>query len=295
MNTGYIDAIIFLVVFTLAIYIFSFLLKKINTLVVTCIEIIVGSSFILLYLLFVEKLSLWAIFISPSKGNYLWLSIAGFLGFLGGNYFSLINLKEGNAGTNSLLAPFITIVSSVLAIYFLNEKLSYNAIIGIVITSSSVLYFLANPSKNKKVNSKSLLSGLISVLLISLSIVFSIKGVFNSSISLFHSIFIKLITTLPLAIIFFVVQIRVRILNSISLQTLLLIPVVILLQTFLANYFWFRASLKLGTSSFQIIIALLPFCVGLVDTFLLKKKQLDRTFYLSASIAVIGIFIFFFP
>jgi drug/metabolite transporter (DMT)-like permease len=294
MNTGYIDAIIFLVVFTIAIYIFSFLLKKINPLLVTCIEIIVGSFLILLYLLFVEKVSFWAIFTTPSKGNYLWLSSAGFLGFFGGNYFSLINLKEGNAGTNSLLAPLITIVSSVLAIYFLNEKLRSNAIIGIIITSSSALYFLANPSKSKKVNSKSLMSGLISVLLISLSIVFSIKGVFNSSISLFHSIFIKLITMLPLAIVFFVMQVRVKILNSIYYKIILLIPVVILLQTFLANYFWLRASLKLGTATFQIIIALLPFCIGLVDSLLLKKKQLDRTFYLSATIATIGIFIFFF-
>ena len=293
MNTGYIDAAMFLVIYTAAIYVFAYLVKRTNVFWLTSIGIIGGVFLILLYLFIIEKASIHSLVSLPSKTALVWLSAAGFLSFIGGNLFSLINLKEGNAGTNSLLAPFITIVSSILAIFFLNEKVSANASIGIIITSFSVLYYLAKPVANKKINVKSLVSGVICVLFISADIICSIKGASKTNISLFHSIFIKLFAMLPFACLLLFFQSNKKQPSYSNNNFILLLVFGILLQVVLPNFFWFRASLKLGTTNFQIIIALLPFCIGLVDAFLIKKKQLDKTFYLSALFAIIGIAIFF--
>ena len=293
INTGYLDAVIFLIVFTIAIYVFAFLIKKIDTLLLIAIEIILGSLMIFLYLIFIENKTIGSLFTVPLRITWLWLTAAGYLSFLGGNYFSLLNLKEGNAGTNSLLSPFITIISSQLAVVFLDEKITKLAFIGIAITSLSVLYYLSKPLTNKSINIKSLLSGTTCVIFISTNIICTIKGVANSNISLFHAIFLKLIAILPIALTIFLMRGRKKMYQIESISTVSLIVLAILLQTILANYFWLSASLKIGTITFQLIVALLPFCVGLVDAFILRKKQLNKTFYLSSLFAIIGIAIFF--
>lgn len=293
MSTGYLDAVIFLIVFTIAIYVFAFLIKTIDAFLLTAIEIILGSIIIFLYLILVENKTIVSLIAEPSKSTWLWLASAGVLSFWGGNYFSLLNLKEGNAGTNSLLSPFITIVSSLLAVVFLNEKISTLAFIGVIITSLSVLYYLVKPLIDKSLNFRSLLSGTACVLFISSNIICTIKGVANSNLSLFHAIFLKLITILPFALTIFLLLGKKKIFQIKSASIVLTVVLGIILQTVFANYFWLSASLKIGTTKFQLIVALLPFCVGLFDALILRKKQLNISFYLSALFAFIGLAIFF--
>lgn len=294
MNNGYLFALLFLVSCAVAVYVFNYLVKFINILLISSLEALIGSLFIFFYLIIGEGKPLSLIFSEVPIEAFQWLCIAGVFNFFGANYFSLQNLKAGNVGTNGLLAPFITISSSILAVIFLDDVINFKMFIGILITTTSVLYYLSKPNNQLSFNKRSLLSGLASVLFISGSIICSIKGATKTNISLFHVVFIKLLITIPFSLLIILINIK-NIKSNIKIKTSIFILLVgVLLQTILANYFWFGASLKLGTVTFQIIIALLPFVIGAIDAFIIRKKQLDKRFYNTALFAVVGIACFFY-
>ncbi len=294
MNNGYLDAIFFLVSCAIAVYVFAYLVQSINILLISALEVLIGSLFIFLYLIVWESKPIASIFTQVPKETFQWLCFAGVFSFLGANYFSLQNLKAGNVGTNGLLAPFITISSSVLAVLFLDDVINSKMFVGILITSASVLYYLSKPNTKNSFNKRSLLSGLASVIFISGSIICSIKGATKSNLSLFHIVFIKLLITVPFSLLIVSAKLnKLRNIRNLKVSIFILL-VGVLLQTIFANYFWFGASLKLGTVTFQIIIALLPFVIGVIDAFVIRKKQLDKRFYSTAFFAVIGIACFFY-
>ncbi len=90
---GYIAAFSVVALYGIGIYSFGYAVKNSSLLYVLLLECLFGLIFIFPLLLFIDKITVIEIFQRPQSENWLWLAIASFSGVVGGNYFSLLNLK----------------------------------------------------------------------------------------------------------------------------------------------------------------------------------------------------------
>ncbi len=203
MLVGYIAAISFNICLCAGIFLFGYASRKASALYVTTLEVISATIFLLPIIIISDKISFNELFTRPSKENWLWLGAAGIFGFISGNFFSLINLKTAGERINSLLSPAITVTSIIAAVFVFGERLTALRLIGTIITLSTVISFLIFKSKNAYTNKRSAAlwsSGLV-IICVTLAIIFSILGTLHSSLSIAHSIWIRLLVALPFLLI----------------------------------------------------------------------------------------------
>ena len=176
---GYLAAfgVVFLLI--IGIYSFGFAAKQTSLLFIVLLETVFGLILILPILFFVNKIGFTEIFALPTKQNWLWLGTAALLGFVLGNYFSLMHIKEAGEKLNSLLSPAITALTIVLSYFFLHDKLAIYQLAGIFVALIAIVLFLTrqNDGLSKKQNYKAVFGGLATIICISFTIICTIKGV----------------------------------------------------------------------------------------------------------------------
>ena len=287
---GYLAAFIVVVMLTAGIYLFGYAARKTSLLYVLLLETVIGLVFIFPLLLWLDHLSITLIFTTAHKENWYWLTAAALFGYVGGNYFSLMNLKAVGEKSNSLLSPAITATVIVLSFFIFDEKLLGRQWVGIFLVLTSVVYFLLRSKTTILLNKKNtgFTSGLLCVIFISLTIICSIKGA-NSNITLLQAIWIRLL----LALIFILIGIpfikEKVILKKHPLKFYMMVIFGVICQTIVANYLWFYSSFHLGIAVFQLILATLPLCVYAVDVYILKKSANAPLFLLVSIITAVGV------
>jgi drug/metabolite transporter (DMT)-like permease len=287
---GYLAAFSVLVLFSIGIYSFGYAVRNSSLLYVLLLECIIGLILILPLILFIEKISILQIFQNPQNENWIWLSAASITGVVGGNYFSLLNIKTAGEKINSLLSPAITAFTILLSYIFLNESLTLLQMLGVLITIGSVVYFLLM-QKNKidlKDKWRGFFSGIMTIICISFTVICSIKGAMHT-ITFLHAIWLKLLIALPLILLAFSFFNK-KIENG-STKSKLYVAIFcgVICQTILAGYLWFYASFSIGVSVFQIILATFPLFMYAVDVYVLRKSKPSFLFLLMAIIAGVGI------
>ena len=287
---GLVAAFVVVVMLTAGIYLFGYAARKSSLLYVLFLETIIGLILIFPLLIWVDHLSLNQIFTSTQKENWYWLAGAAFFGYAGGNYFSLMNLRAVGEKSNSLLSPAITATSIVLSFFVFSEKLLLKQWFGVFIVLSAVIYFLLQPTSNTNFKNKKtgFISGLMCIVCISLTIIFSIKGASNN-VTLLQAIWIRLLLALVVIAPIILLSDKENSPGHHTKKFYAVIFMAVICQTIVANYLWFYASFHLGISVFQLILATLPLFVYAVDTFILKKAANASLFLLVSSIAAIGI------
>lgn len=194
-------SLLFLICLTAGIYFYGYAARNANALYVVALEIICGCIVIIPVVLFLDGLRFTELFTKPQKENWLWLGAASVFGFIGGNFFSLINLRTAGERSNSLLSPAITATAVVASAFVFNEVITATKVAGIIITLSAVTYFLFYKTKDERINTKpftALWSGAATIVCITLTIICSIKGTMHTQLSIMHSVWLRLIDALPL-------------------------------------------------------------------------------------------------
>lgn len=286
---GYLAAYGVIILLIIGIYSFGYAAKQTSLLIVVMLETFFGLLLILPLLLFVNKVGFAEIFTLPTQQNWLWLGAAALMGFVLGNYFSLMHIRDAGEKLNSLLSPAITALTVVLSYFFLNDKLAAQQWAGIVLALVTIVWFLLKQS-NKQLHvpySKGILSGLATIICISFTIICTIKGVGDLPflLAIWLRLFIAFIILLPG---FFLTPKTKNILPKKHLFfTAILIGV--LAQTIGAAYLWLYASFHISISVFQIILATLPLFMYAIDVYIFKKSTPSLYFLICAFVAAAGI------
>jgi len=291
---AYCIAALFTLLLAIAIFCFTEVIKELPPFLVAQQEIIIATVVIAIGLIISTQVSIVTLFTLPTVSNWFWLGLSGIIFFVGGNYHALRNMQFTGEGNNSLLSPVITVISSLLAFIFLNDKLTVLGFIGLLTTVVAVAAYQSK-QVNFKLTKQGFISGWVCIICTSAGIICAIKGAMGSQISLFHSIFLRLFPVFILVLLFNIINKQKLWLVTLKTtrKTLLVLLVAVVLQTIIASYLWFIASLSLGVSKFQVLIALLPFVVAIIDTVILKRKPLTYRFYLTALLAFIGVLLMF--
>ncbi|MGV3656517.1 MAG: EamA family transporter [Chitinophagaceae bacterium] len=161
--------------------------------------------------------------------------------------------------------------------------------LGIVIVLAAVVYFLKSTIKSSQNISGSkagAISGMATVIFISLSIICSIKGA-AEHISILHALFIRLLVAFVLVNVVFAAKRKVADKGG-NLLFFAAVLVGVLVQTIVSNYLWYYASFTIGVAVFQTLIATLPLWVYAIDVYVLKKSKPSFFFLAVALVAGIG-------
>jgi drug/metabolite transporter (DMT)-like permease len=292
MLAGYLLSFVFVVLLAAGIFLFGYASRRASTLYVVALEVILGWVLITPVILFTDVLSFSELFTKPSKENWLWLGAAAIVGFIGGNFFSVINLRTGRERMNSLLSPAITACAVLAAGLVFQEQITLVKAIGIIVTLTAIIIFLHYRTKNaaRPVQANTALwSGAATVLCITFTIIFSIKGTQHTQLSIMHSVWLRLLVALPFVLMIFLTQ------PSLAANSLLklygAITAGVIAQTIIASYLWFYCTYKVGISAFQVIIATLPFFVYAADVYLFNKTKRSAYFLITAFVALLGIWL----
>ncbi len=274
MLSGYLAAFLFLICLTAGIFLFGYAARKTATIKVTFLEIVLGLFLITAVLIGHQQLSFKQLFTTPSLYNWMYLGLAAVTGTLGGNYFSLLNLKWGGETLNSLLSPAITATVVLFSVVADKAFLAPTQICGIVLTLVAVLFFLwFNNGKTIHVANhlKAIWSSFATITCISATIIFSIKGGTVGNLSIFHTLWLRLLLALPFVTALLIFSKERGFALGSKFYAILLCAVT--LQTVAGSYLWFAASFRLGVPLFQTIVATLPLCVYATDVYLLKRSK----------------------
>ena len=294
MLTAYLLTFLFIICLTLGIYLFSYAVKYAPVFYVIALEIFFGLLLMTLILLFAENLSFTELFLMPDKNSWLWLGAAAVTGFIAGHYFSYLNLKTAGERINSLLSPAITASVILASFFFLNDELTWTKGLGFTITLLAILIFLIfKTNKKDKVLSNKIgfTSGIATIICFTLYFIFSIKGTMNAQLSIMHSLWLRLLIALPFIFILFIyLKPKLGALPK-NNKLYLIILAGVIIQTILASYLWFYCTYIIGISTFQIMIATLPFFVYATDVFIFKKNKFSPYFLITALAAFVGIWI----
>lgn len=287
---GILAAFVVVIMLTAGIYLFGYAARASSLLYVLFLETIIGLVLIFPLLIWVDHLSVKQIFLTAHKENWYWLAAAALFGYVGGNYFSLMNLKAVGEKSNSLLSPAITATAIVLSFFIFEEKLFWNQWLGILIVLSSVVYFLLQQKSTTIFKKRNIgfVSGLMCIVCISLTIIFSIKGASNN-VTLLQAIWIRLLLALAVIVPAMLFSGQKNSPNSHTIKFYFIISFAVVCQTIVANYLWFYASFHLGISVFQLILATLPLFVYAFDVYILKKSANAPLFLLVSIIAAAGV------
>jgi drug/metabolite transporter (DMT)-like permease len=275
---------------TAGIYLFGLAVRTSSLLYVLFLETIIGLVLIFPLLIWVDDLSLKQIFSTANKENWYWLAGAAAFGYAGGNYFSLMNLKAVGEKANSLLSPAITATTIILSFFAFGEVLLWQQWLGVVIVLSAVVYFLIQPKSSVSSSKKTtgLISGILCIVSISLTIIFSIKGASNN-ITLLQAIWMRLLLALVFITPLLIYSTKEKLVANQPMKFYAEIILAVLCQTIVGNYLWFYASFELGISVFQVILATIPLFVYAIDVCILKNSANAPLFLLAALIAAAGI------
>lgn len=287
---GYIAAFGVVALLIIGIYCFGYAAKQSSILYVLLLETIIGLVLIFPLLLFIDKLSVAGIFKKPHADNWLWLGSASLFGFLGGNYFSLLNIKTAGEKINSLLSPAITAVTIILSFFIFKERLTGVQWSGACITIGVVVWFLLRQKNNTSTEHKTvgLLSGMCTVLFISATVICSIEGAIKT-VSFLQAIWLRLLIAMFFILPLFFFNKRHNKPTKQNIKFYLLVLLGVVCQTILAGYLWLYASFHIGISVFQVILATLPLWLYITDVYLLKKSTPSFSFLLCAFFAGLGI------
>lgn len=291
MVLPYLASLLFIICLTAGIYLFGYTGRKANALYVTALEIILGSILLIPVVLFSEGLHFSELFTKPQKENWLWLGAAGIFGFIGGNFFSLINLRTAGERINSLLSPAITATTIIAAALVFNEQITIIKACGVVITLSAITFFLLFKTKGASQTHQTIAaiwSSAATVICITLTIICSIKGTMHTTLSIMHSVWLRLIIALPFILVALVVSKR-KIITEQPIKFYGAIAGIVIIQTIIATYLWFYCTYTIGISTFQVIIAMLPFFVYAADVYLFKRTKPSLYFLLTTLLAAFGI------
>lgn len=283
-------ALLVVIMLTAGIYLFGYAARISSLLYVLFLETIIGLVLIFPLLIWVDHLSIAQIFSTANKENWYWLAGAAAFGYAGGNFFSLMNIKAVGEKSNSLLSPAITATTIVLSFFVFGEWLLWQQWLGVVIVLGAVVYFLIQPKPTIATSQRKagIISGILCIICISFTIIFSIKGA-SSNITLLQAIWIRLLLALLIIAPLLIFSSRRRLVAKQPLKFYAVIILAVICQTIVGNYLWFYASFRLGISAFQVILATIPLFVYAIDVFLLKKSANAPSFLLAAIVAAAGI------
>ena len=286
---GYLGAFGVVILLIIGIYSFGYAVKQTSLLFVVLLETLFGLILILPLLFFVDKIGLYEIFTIPTKQNWLWLGAAALLGFVLGNYFSLMHIREAGEKLNSLLSPAITALTIVLSYFFLHDKLAIYQWVGIGVALAAIFLFLLkhNEIQSNKQSYKAVFSGWATIICISFTIIFTIKGV--GSLPFLLAIWLRLFVAFIILLPPFLLSKRANTSLPKSVPFYFAILIGVLAQTIGAAYLWLYASFLISVSVFQIILATLPLFMYAIDVYLLKKTKPSFYFLLTALVAALGI------
>lgn len=292
MLTGYLASILYILLLATGIYLFGYAARRANALYVTFLEIVSACFIVTLIVLFIDRLSVADLFFKPSKENWLWLGAASVTGFVGGNFFAVTNIKSAGERTNSLLSAAITAGVVVVGAIVFREPMPLAKASGVIISLSAVTFFLL--SNKKKVETmqptRAFWSGIATVLCITVSILCSIIGTMHTQLSIMHSIWLRLIIALPLVSIVILMN-RKLIATTASPKFYGAVAFGVIAQTILGSYLWFYCTYKIGISTFQTLIATLPFFVYAADVYFFKRTKPSLYFIIAAFVALFGIWL----
>lgn len=109
--------------------------KKVGSLAVGYIRLFIGFLFISTYALFTRGMFFP---LDANSTNWTWLSISGFIGFFLGDMFLFQSYLEVGVRISCLIMALSPPITAILGFIFLNEKLSFLTIIGMLITMLGV-------------------------------------------------------------------------------------------------------------------------------------------------------------
>ena len=281
--------IAFVLVFSMAvnIKIISNLSYKIDNQLLNAIE--VTSGFILSFIIVIID-NQFSVFKNITLRDCLYFGLSGFFSFGIAGYLSILHIRLSGEQKNSLLSPLITAIVVIGGYFVLLERVSLNQLFGILIVSTSVLFYEIKENAVKIAFPKAkefilLFSLSLSVVI---GIIFTRLQINKTNLSLFEILFLRYGGAL---IILFLI--KGKKLNHLGLknnQWIILLSVVI--SVIIISTAWVYCSQNISNILFQGIIATLPLFIIALNFF--SEKKLPSLFFLSSCVlSLLGILILF--
>lgn len=149
--------------------------KRVGSLAVNYIRLVLGFIFISIYVYFTRGLMFP---VDASSSNWLFLSISGLIGFFIGDLFLFQSYLEIGVRISSLIMATSPPITALLGFIFLNEKISSKGIIGMIITLIGIsIVILSKDQDEGKLKINHSIKGIF----------FAILGSFGQSLGLVFS------------------------------------------------------------------------------------------------------------
>ncbi len=171
--------------------------------------------------------------------------------------------------------------------------MTFIKLVGVIICLTAIACFLIYKTKHTAPSlqpNTALWSGVATVVCITLTIICSVKGTMHTQLSIMHSVWLRLFLALPFVLVIFLLKPKL-IATGATLKVYVAITGGVIFQTIIASYLWFYCTYKIGISSFQILIATLPFFVYAADVYFFKRTKPSLYFLVTALVAVLGIWL----
>lgn len=132
--------------------------KKVGSLAVAYIRLIIGFIFVSLYSLATRRLFFP---MDATYHNWIWLSLSGFIGFFLGDLFLFQAYVEVGTRISLLIMASSPPLTALLEFIFLKEKLDIMSLFGILITVLGIAIVILGREEGKKIKLKHSKKGLI--------------------------------------------------------------------------------------------------------------------------------------
>lgn len=120
--------------------------KKVGSLMVNYIKLLLGFLFVSLYSLVTRGIFLP---IDATYHNWIWLSLSGFVGMFLGDLFLFQAYIEVGARISMLIMASSPPLTALLEFIFLRETLDYTALLGMIITISGIAIVILGKEENE--------------------------------------------------------------------------------------------------------------------------------------------------
>ncbi|MBZ2174144.1 DMT family transporter [Schnuerera sp. xch1] len=146
-NLGELAALATALCWTINGIVFEDASKRVGSLVVNYLKLILGFIFVSVYCFFARGMFLP---MDATTNNWTWLMFSGFIGFFLGDLFLFQSYVEIGARISLLIMASSPPITALLGFIFLREKLGLISIIGMFVTVSGIAIVILNKEKDEK-------------------------------------------------------------------------------------------------------------------------------------------------
>ncbi len=304
LNSGLLAAFGTLICWTVGTFAFTIASKRTDPAIVNRVRLFFAAILLSFVVVLFFNVSLIQLFTLPTLAEWLWLGLSGIIGLTLGDYFAFTAYRILGSSRTSLFSTFAPVAALLLGIIILGEQLNAVGILGMMISTGGIIWFIrtTQKSKDKTIDKKHVVKGIAFAILGAvgqgLGLVCAKKGLnithtVGADLTAVHATWIRMVIGTIAA--FSIAIFNKNVLSEIKLICTtkpLMAPVITgtifgpVIGVSLSLY----AASQIPVGIAQTIFSLLPITVIFAAT-VSGREKISKHSIIAASICMIGVFV----